>query len=279
MPTDAAAPETTNGRDFVTEDWAKILHHNGLTDFNALWSLDIGWHEPPNQRRGGWSGVSRHCLRLPSGGEVEVFLKRQQDHIQRSWRHPLRGVTTYELELENIRHYADCGITTLEPLYFAKRRVDGHLQAIFITRALTGFESLEQTDPRRTDRHQRTVLITAVARYLTAMHACHLQHRSFYPKHIFTRWRENGEPTSDGEIEVRVIDLESSRRPRSWGRAQLRDLDSLNRYAHGWSRPDRLRFLLAYTNLKRVTPAARTQWSSLVTLAQKKSSRETPRRR
>ena len=268
-------PIPDRGRDFVAAGWAEILRHNGLADFDALWSLDAGWHEPPNRRRGGWSGVSRLRLRLPAGGEAEVFLKRQEDHVLRSWRHPLRGVATYERELDNIRRYAACGIRTLEPLYFARRRLDGHLRAVFITRALSGFESLQETEPQRIDRRRRAALIAAVARYLAAMHACRLQHRSFYPKHIFVRWRESREPESGAEVEVRVIDLESSRRPRSWSRSHLRDLDSLNRYARGWSRADRLRFLLAYVGSRRATPAVRDLWSALAAMARTKPARET----
>ena len=57
-------------QDFVNERWRSILAYNKLSDFDALWKLEAEWFEPPNQRRGGWSGVSRCELMLSEGGVV-----------------------------------------------------------------------------------------------------------------------------------------------------------------------------------------------------------------
>jgi hypothetical protein len=82
-------------KDFIAGDWQQLLDGNGLDSFEALWTLDAGWFEAPNKRRGGWSGVSRCDLEVPEGGSVGVFVKRQQDHVYRSPRHPLRGMLTF----------------------------------------------------------------------------------------------------------------------------------------------------------------------------------------
>ncbi len=54
-------------RDYVANDWESLAAANGLDSFESVWSLDIGWFEEPNVRRGGWSGVSRLELKLPDG--------------------------------------------------------------------------------------------------------------------------------------------------------------------------------------------------------------------
>ena len=111
-------------KDFINERWRPILAHNGLTSFDALWKLKADWFEEPNQRRGGWSGVSRCELALPGGGMRAVFLKRQENHKARLWTHPLRGAPTFLREFRHIQHYRACGIPTLEPVYFAMHKVE-----------------------------------------------------------------------------------------------------------------------------------------------------------
>jgi hypothetical protein len=69
-----------------------------LADFEALWSVSTDWHEAPNERRGGWSGVSRHVLADGSA----IFLKRQENHLCRTLRHPIRGIPTFYREYRNI---------------------------------------------------------------------------------------------------------------------------------------------------------------------------------
>ena len=69
--------------DFVANDWGLIARTNGLDSFESIWTLDIGWFEEPNERRGGWSGVSRYEIELPDGRREGIFIKRQQNHITR----------------------------------------------------------------------------------------------------------------------------------------------------------------------------------------------------
>ena len=53
--------------DYVANDWEAVARANGLDSFESVWALDIGWFEEPNERRGGWSGVSRPEVELPDG--------------------------------------------------------------------------------------------------------------------------------------------------------------------------------------------------------------------
>jgi len=253
-------------KDFVAAGWSQILAANGLDSFAALWALDIGWFEAPNERRGGWSGVSRCDLQLPGGGSTGIFVKRQQDHVYRSLRHPLRGRLTFAREFSNLLRYRALGIPTLEPLYFAMREQEGHRRAILVTRELTGYAPLVH-DVKRWQgdgfptRVQRRELIAAAQ-----LHRHHLQHNCFYPKHLFVG-------QVDGRVDIRIIDLEKTKWRLSRTRASLRDLDTLNRHAPGWSRTDRLRFLLAYYQVERVDARVRNTWQRLAARLRSKQAR------
>lgn len=257
-------------RDFVNERWRPILAHNGLSGFDALWKLEAQWHEAPNYRRGGWSGVARCELPLPEGGRRTLFLKRQENHGTFSLWHPLSGEPTFLREFRRIQHYRACGIPTLEPVYFAMRRSGGKHRAILATEELTGFASME-------DRVQRWLregapahpirlrYLRAVAALLRGMHDHGIQHNCFFPKHVFVRMG------ADGQVEARVIDLEKSRwRPLRLF-CSLRDLDTLNRYSPEWSLSDRLRFYKAYLQIDRLTPFAKWLWRRIAARAARKN--------
>ncbi|GMR21473.1 MAG: lipopolysaccharide kinase InaA family protein [Gammaproteobacteria bacterium] len=252
---------------WIAEDWKEVLQRKGFVDFDALWTADAPWYEPRNQRRGGWSGVSYIELEM-DGRMAAVYLKRQQDHNRRSLRHPLKGVATYELEWQAICRYQAHHIATLTPVYFASRRQHGHQQTILITEALNDYISLEQwvagwQQGSQPGRQQRIQVINAVAKLMAQMHACHFQHNSLYPKHLFLSKALLHAGHIPGEADVRIIDLESNQWRWRKQRARLRDLDSLNRYSSPWSLTDRARFLQAYLGIDRLTPVARSLWKQL----------------
>lgn len=248
---------------FIAQRWQAILEHNHLDSFDAWWQLEAGWFEEPNQRRGGWSGVSRVELRAADGNTLPVFLKRQQEHTTRTWRHPFRGELTFRREMHNILAYRAAGVPALEPVFFAEQQVDGRRCAVLVTVALEGFAELA----RPADRRQRRAVIHACAGTVRRLHAAKLQHNCLYPKHIFVR--------SDGNhAEARLIDLEKTKRVRRRRCAVLRDLDSLNRHAQDWSLTDRLRFLLDYAGTGRVDKQVRNLWLALVTLADRKAKKK-----
>ncbi len=77
-----------------------------------------------------------------------------------------------------------------------------------------------------------------------------------YPKHIFLKMDDTG-------VSARLIDLERVKwRPLKFP-ALMRDLDSLNRHAAGWSKADRMRFLLRYLGEPRLSASARRIWQRL----------------
>jgi len=258
-------------KDYLSRSWQPALHANGLGSFEAVWGLDIGWFEEPNRRRGGWSGVSRCELEFPAGEITGIFVKRQEDHVCRTPLHPLRGVLTFEREFRNLQRYRSLGIPSLELVYFASRKVNGHRRAALITRELSGYVPLDhcvafwqaEGHPERQVRHE---LIGLVAGAVSRLHQHHLQHNCFYPKHIFVG-------DMNGSMDIRIIDLEKTKWRLSKARAMLRDLDTLNRHSPGWSRTDRLRFLLAYYQVERVDARVRNTWNRLAARMRSKQRR------
>lgn len=248
-------------KEYCPDRWRAILQHNGLESFDRLWSLECGWFEPPNQRRGGWSGVSRCELQLPLGGSVGMFLKRQENHITRTLLHPF-GMPTSAREIQNILRFKRAGLPTAEPVYFAVRKIGGKMRAILGTEELTGYEPLDNCVERWSrqgwpDHRQRRLLMQAVAATMRRMHNLRIQHGCFYPKHIFLRVEGN-------DIQVRIIDLEKAKVRPLRRFAVFRDLFTLNRLSPDWSRTDRLRFLLTYLDLDQFDPDARMLWRRVI---------------
>jgi hypothetical protein len=254
-------------QDYLAQGWGELLAHNGLKGFDALWALEADWFEPPNERRGGWSGVVRLGLKRPDGTVEGVFLKRQENHLRRTLQHPLSGEPTFAGEMQNILRLQEAGVPTLEPLYYGQRQVDGRWRAILVTRELVGFKPLDwwmhqwREAGWHLNRPIRLAVIHEAARVVRRLHAGGLVHNSLHPKHLFVRVSkgDDGLPLA----EVRLIDLEKMRRAFSPLRAARRDLDSLNRRCQPYSRSDRLRFLRAYLGESVLSPKGRDLWRRL----------------
>ncbi len=257
--------------DFINERWQAILAHNGLANFDALWRLEADWFEPPNERRGGWSGVCRCELKLPGGGTTGVFLKRQENHGALTLCHPVHGVPTFLREFKRIMSYRECGVPSLEPVFFGMRGRGENQRAILVTEELKGFIPLDDCVRRWEEngapsRAVRLNVLDAVAALTRTMHASRIRHGCYYPKHVFVRIN------ADDSVEARVIDLEKSRRHPLRLMCALRDLHSLNYYSQSvWSRTDRLRFLKTYLGISRLNGLAKWLWHRLSARFGKKS--------
>jgi len=264
--------------DFVSDKWRPILAYNRLEDFDALWRLEAAWFEEPNHRRGGWSGVSRYELALPEGGRQAIFLKRQENHRARLWTHPIKGAPTFLREFQHILHYRRRGIPTLEPVYFAIREQDGDARAILITEELSGFVSMEDRVQQwlrdsAPPRAERRAIMLAIAGVLRDMHARGIQHNCFFPKHVFTR------TGSDGQVDVRVIDLEKSRWRPFKTLCALRDLYTLNHHSLCWSLSDRLWFFRQYLGITHLNAYAKWLWRRISSISYRKKRVNIPARK
>lgn len=122
--------------------------------FDRLWSLPKNWFDTPNEARGGWSGVTRTELDTRKG-KTKVFVKRQQNYTSRTWRHPFRGISTFQKELDN-------------------------------------YTSLDQLDPTHLSQQQRQQLLRKLAKLTRKMHRSHYVHNCFYPKHVFVKLTRKG---------------------------------------------------------------------------------------
>jgi len=243
-------------RHYIAPGWQSVFLRAGL-DFDALWGLDLDPLDEPNTGRGknGWSAVSRFVLERPDGSEEQVIIKRQQNHFSRTIRHPFRGIPTFEKEIINILRYKRAGIPSLDPIYFSRRRAGDGIRAILITKFLEGYIALD--DLVRTwvengwpDRADRLRMIRALAAPVRKLHDAGFQHNCLYPRHLLVR------RTGD-DIRVKIIDLEKTKRRPLGIERRIRDLESLHRRTGGWSRTDRLRFLMAYAGSDRLDEKTR----------------------
>jgi hypothetical protein len=248
--------------DYIEPRWRGLLEHNGLAGFDALWDLEANWFEPPNQRRGGWSGVARIELERVDGGKEGFFLKRQENHTRQTLRHPT-GEPTFALELRNILWLNRAEVPTVELVYYGQRRAQTGWRAILITRELEGFLPLDEITQAWWDSgwkqsmDKRRQLIPVVADAVFRLHHARLVHHALHPKHIFVRFPEQGGP------QVRLIDLEKTRRAILPRYAARRELDSLNRRTRYWTWTDRMRFLHHYLGVKHLGLRGRRLWRQL----------------
>lgn len=249
--------------DYVDSRLLPVLEAAGLDTFDALWALQADWFEPPNQRRGGWSGVARIELSDAQGVVRGLFLKRQQNHTRQTLAHPIGGEPTFAAEMRNILGLQAAGVPTLEPVFYAQRRIDGQWCVVLMTRELRDFRPLKDyVDEWRSGgwqqaRAQRRQVLAATAPLIRRMHRAGFVHNALHPKHVFLR------VIAAETVEVRLIDLEKTRRRFLVWRNALRDLDSLNRRSVHWSASDRLRFLKLYLGTVRLDWGGRLLWRLL----------------
>ena len=240
---------------FVSEQFFKLLKQNQLDTFDKVWNYQVNWFEEPNERRGGWSGVGRIELMHNDGKALVGFLKKQDNHCRTSFLHPIKGVPTFQREFEMMRYLASKRINAPEVMLFS-RNPNGDLKTTLLTKELAGFVPLEELTEQmfangRAPFVEQRQVIQAVAAFAKRLHAVKVQHRSFYPKHLFVNL------SSDKSPQVAVIDLEKSRINHIAILRSIMDLSVLNRHAKHWSKSRRMYFYLQYLGLKRLTPYAK----------------------
>lgn len=241
---------------FLNADWKQIFANNNLPDFNALWDLKTGWFEEPNIRRGGWSGVVKIDLDTPEG-KVGVFIKRQENHITKTFLNPIEGRPTFEREFKNLLRLQKKNVPTLEPVYFSTR----NLQAILITRELEGYipfdsERFLSSGDMLKDKAHRERLLRSVANTLRLMHKQHFQHNCLYLKHIFIK-------PIDDEWDVKIIDLEKLKKTIFKRSAVFRDLYTLCRHVKNWSAKDQVTFYKYYCQETKLSNQSKRLWKAI----------------
>ncbi|TWH77239.1 lipopolysaccharide kinase (Kdo/WaaP) family protein [Azomonas agilis] len=180
------------------------------------------WVELPNERRGGYSGVQRI-----QEGSTYLYRKHQINHCYRSWQHPL-GEPTILREQRALQAFTALGVKVPHVLYCAARKRAGTWEALLVTEALQGFESLERIRELGLDKtwspELRHNLFYELGASLARLHTDRWQHGCLYPKHIFLRVSPCGQ-----HGELALLDLEKSRQRWSAHRAAQHDLTQLRR--------------------------------------------------
>lgn len=183
-------------------------------DFAYWWSAPGEWVEPPNERRNGWSGM----MRVPDGERV-LYVKRQCNHLCRTWRHPF-GWPTASREWLYLHRLQQLGVAAPVPVFHEVRRTPEGVEAVLVTEELVGYAALD--DQHGLEPAQRALLASEIGRMLARLHGARLQHSSLYGKHVMVRW-DGGSP------HAALIDLEKMR-PRLTRRLAARhDLEQLAR--------------------------------------------------
>lgn len=190
-------------------------------EFDAWWDSEGRWVEPPNERRGGDSGV-----RVIARGSDVLYCKRQRGHLYRSLCHPF-GQPTVLRELKAYRALRQIGLVLPELVYGGARRTEAGWQAVLVTRRLDGHCSLEDWyagPAAAVSAAQRRAVLRRLADCLARLHRHRWQHGCLYAKHVFV--------ATDGEAPPRValIDLEKARRRLSVAIASRHDMDQLARH-------------------------------------------------
>lgn len=206
----------------------------------SWWEAQGEWVEPPNQRRGGTSGVQR-VVDAASG--VDYYVKRQVNHLYRDLRFPA-GRPTLLREWLNLRRCAVLGVPSAACVFFDMRKRAGQWEAVLVTRGLTEYVSLEDgIKQRQWQSEQRREILLRLARILVPLHRARRKHGHLYPKEIFVRTQ----PTLD----IALVDWEVSRRALSARRAAYSDLSRLSRSLTSLDVPleERQAFLAHYETL------------------------------
>jgi predicted Ser/Thr protein kinase len=222
----------------ISPQYLALLNQHQLASFEQLWAYQGDWFEPPNRERGGWSGVNFIELPDETGKKQGFYLKRQEGHIRRTWRHPIVGEPTFMREFTIIQHLNQYNVKTPNIVYFASKQT----QAVLLMEALEGFVSLDKME-QNFKCPQKIELICQLASAVRNMHLAGVQHRSLYDKHLFINENFN----------VALIDFEKSRVTPFISWLKFSDLITLNYRTHNVSRTQRLRFFKQYFEIKQLT--------------------------
>tara|TARA_B100000809_G_scaffold19539_1_gene17224 strand:+ start:824 stop:1603 length:780 start_codon:yes stop_codon:yes gene_type:complete len=232
-------------KDYIDDDFQRVLMTNKLNDFDSLWTLALEPVDTPNTDRGGNSEVAQLSLFDAVDGPQEFFIKRQVNHLSRSLAAPF-GEPTFRRELRNILLYQRREIPALEAVFYAERKTSQGLQAIIITRALNDYRPLSDllSDWSSYDAAQKLKLLRTCGHLIGRLHSKRIAHRCCYPKHVFINL--------DLQPAARFIDLENARFSLMPISDAINDLDAFIRRAQVFSDSDIEQLIAAYLDSYRL---------------------------
>lgn len=237
-----------SGEMFVSAEALPLLRGAGLTTFDDFMSF-AGGTRICHKR-------SRSVFRFEIDGRA-FYLKRNRIHGVEFWKalsrfqRPSLGAM---IEWENILALQQVGIPTVTPVAMGERRCCGLETASFtLTEEIYGAEPLDVVVRREfakpltvAKRQEKWSLIRSLATLAKKFHGSGMNHQDFYLNHFFVS--KNGT--------LYLLDLQRvARRPRVPEHYRVKDLAQLNYSTQvygGFSRTDRMRFLLQYFGVERL---------------------------
>lgn len=180
---------------------AGLLAAAGYSDFEDYWRSPCEFVEPMNVRRNGWSAVSVLSVPDAQGHENRFYLKRQENQLRYSWRHPI-GALTYQYEVEAFQKAECFHLPTAELITFGFRKNGATRRGIVVTREIA-LPALSDFQNFAVDWSTLLPALRHAGQQLLRLHLTDWQHGALYPSHIFI-------DPSNGRI--RLIDFERARR-------------------------------------------------------------------
>ncbi len=223
---------------FPNSGYQEILAYNQINSFDDLWNLELDWVEEPNLRRSGWSRIGKTELRLPDGGTLKIYIKRQSGHNYRTFRHPLTGVPTFRREYLNLQALQRIGVHGATILCYGERH---HRDAVLVLESLEEFTDMDDWNKNYAGQlplEEVEATLYEVAAALYRIHQGHYQYGCLYGKHIFIRIGQDVP-----QDRVRFIDLEKMHRGLSVSISIRRDMRQFIRRSNYWQ-PGHLEMLL-----------------------------------
>jgi hypothetical protein len=242
---------------WANPDYQPTLQAHGIDQaagFDRLWAIQKSAVEPGNFDRGGESSVIKWSFPAKESGQNDisthhVFIKRQRNHLCRTWHAPFRGEPTFSREFRNLLIGLQKNLPVVRPIFYQAINNHGVQSAILVTEDLEyGFKPLNALLPKWKSlrKEDRARMIQDIALAIRALHNAGIAHRCLYPQHIFIA---NNPPATTELIDrIRFIDLEKGSRI-FFSYSRVRDLETLDRRTQkpgGPSRTERLRFILTY---------------------------------
>lgn len=185
-------------------------------DVDYLLELDLPFFQDPNQRRGGWSGVS-----LVECGKHKYFVKRQCNHTYREPRRLYRRTPTLRREHRNMLRVRRLGLVTPDIILYGERGRN----AVLVTGALEGYVDLVTWLADSRDSQARHRFFQALIAQLQTLHGAGFHHGCLYGSHIMVK---------AGTIPaIAFLDLENLRWTPRRAHNASKDIGQLFRHTEG----------------------------------------------
>lgn len=225
---------------YVSPEWKFLFTEDSQLEFSRLWAIEANLVNELNKRGDGWSSVVKIVSEKNSGNSCSLYLKRQRNYFSKTWRHPLRGISTFQREYSNFLKCKQYQIPVVSIVAFAIHKQAKNTDSILITLGLEGYCSLLEWQSKIPELQNKYQFIDKLAEAIAKVHNAGYQYNCLYPWHIYIK-------ETDGFVDVRLIDLEKMKKNILRHRRVINDLEALFRHSKHWTLRDYLHFLKSYS--------------------------------